>query len=194
MYHWGNNDRTSGPWYGFGRMYSQGYLEDGKVFFCPYLRLPADIRRVYWGFNGSIENCTYLGDGRTFLSWDETERRLSRNGLNTYAGLYCIMSSYPLLLNYNPHSYPEGQYPEYGPKGWKWAYCEQRGNLSGRGGMAISVCSYEFWSLPDSRIIPRNHKDGTNVLYLDSHVEWLTTRNEPLPYVNYLEKITPFDR
>ena len=211
MYHWGNNDPVSGPWYGFGRIYAQGYLENGKVFFCPHLRVPADIRKIYTSFNGSTENCAYV-NRRVSLGWDETEQRLDKSNMNagdttsSSQKFTTIMSSYPLLLNYNPHNYPEGQYPQFGPKGWKWEYCQERGNLTGKGGMAIAFCSYEYWATADSRIIPPNHKDGTNVLYLGGSVKWWTSYYEPLPWIAYSKaaqelydelkvgSLVPFDR
>ena len=189
MYAWGNNDPVSGPWYGLGRLYAQGYIKDGKVFFCPYLKPlygkdPDNGRPVT--INVAIENCASIGPNR-YIGWEETEQRLRKNNINSYSGIQSIKSSYPLLLNYNPHNYPEGQYPEFGSKGWRWAFSKERGNLTGKGGMAIAFCSYQYWMTPESRYISPNHRDGTNVLYLDGSVKWFTSYYESLPWI-------PFDR
>ena len=180
LYYWGYDVSMSGaPWYGLGKLYSHKFIDDGRVFFCP-----SSGNARAWGDRGVAEdNCVRLYTGDT-ESWTSAVKRLGGNPLAYNTGIFSINSSYLMMIRWNPGYV-------YQPEGWMDGRSRVRHNLyKDSAGRAIVTDWYQYDSFPETRVLPGNHDDqGTNVLYLDAHVQWWS----PTAYLNYTVDDTPYD-
>jgi len=168
LYRWG----YSNPWYGLGYLYRLNLIKSGGVFFCPASEV--DTLRY--------DHCAQhyqLG----MIGWRECESLLRQDNLDAGVNIHQITGSYLYFLRWDP-GFVSGR------QQWKYAFSEARSTFSAEmPGLAIASDFYESWHTEDNRIYPPVHKSGTNVLYLDGHVQWWGLQ----PYTDPNETRLPFD-